>query len=149
MDETTSMSGQNLINHVGIIEQIGDDVAHVRIDSESACAACHAKGVCGAADKEEKYLDIPLNGNSYKIGESVQVEVARRLGFKAVALGYFYPFLLLMIVLVSLTIAGINEIRAGVVALLSLLPYYLVLYLVRKRIESTFTFSIKKTSMAK
>jgi len=142
------MSRQNLINHEGIIEQIDKDVAHVKIDSESACAACHAKGVCGAADREEKYLDIPLKGHPYNVGETVQVEVARRLGFRAVALGYVYPFILLMIVLISLTLAGINELRAGLLALLSLVPYYLLLYLVRKRIESTFTFRVKKTIMA-
>lgn len=145
MDETTSMSGQHLINHEGIIEEIEDDVAHVRIDSRSACAACHAKGACGAADQENKYLDIPLRGVAYNTGESVQVQVARRLGFKAVAFGYIYPFLLLMAVLIGLSLAGVNELRAGMIALLSLLPYYLALYFFRKRIESAFTFSIQKT----
>jgi len=147
-DEITRMSQQNLINHEGIIDKIEDDVAHVKIDSMSACAACNAKGVCGAAEQEEKFIDIPLDGNSYNIGELVQVQVARRLGFRAVALGYVYPFILLMIVLVTLTVAGVNEINAGALALLSLLPYYLVLYLIRKRIESTFTFSIKKILLA-
>ena len=140
------MSGQNLIDHLGIIEQIEDDVAHVKINSESACAACHAKGVCGAADQEVKYLDIPLHGADYNTGEPVHVQVARHLGFKAVALGYIYPFLLLMVVLISLTITGISELKAGLYALLSLLPYYTVLFIFRKRIETTFTFSIKKTS---
>ena len=135
-----------MIDHEGIIEHLDDDVAHVRINSESACAACHAKGVCGAADQEEKYLDIPLNGIEYESGEPVRVLVARRLGFKAVALGYIYPFLLLMTVLIILTVAGINELKAGMFALLSLLPYYLGLFLARKRIESSFTFSIQKTS---
>ena len=139
------MSGQHLIDHIGIIEQIEGDMAHVKINSESACAACHAKGVCGAADQEEKFLDIPLHGAAYSQGESVHVQVARKLGFRAVALGYVYPFLLLMAVLISLIVAGVNELRAGLFALLSLLPYYLVLYLARKRIETTFTFSIKKT----
>ena len=139
------MSGQHLIDHEGIIERIEGDVAHVKINSESSCAACHAKGVCGAADQEEKFLDIPLHGAAYNQGESVQVQVARKLGFRAVALGYVYPFLLLMAVLISLIVAGVNELRAGLFALLSLLPYYLVLYLARKRIETTFTFSIKKT----
>ncbi len=142
-DEITGMSQQNLINHEGIIEKIENDVAHVKIDSRSACAACNAKGGCGAADQEEKFLDIPLGDNSYNIGELVQVQVEKRLGFRAVALGYVYPFILLMIVLVTLTVAGVNEMTAGALALLSLLPYYLVLYLVRKRIESTFTFRIK------
>ena len=49
-----------MIDHDGIIEQIDGGVAHVKIDSQSACSACHAKGVCGAADQEEKFLDVPL-----------------------------------------------------------------------------------------
>ena len=73
------------------------------------------------------------------------MQVARRLGFKAVALGYFYPFLLLMAVLIMLILIGVSELKAGSLALLSILPYYLLLFLFRKRIESTFTFSIKKT----
>lgn len=133
-----------MINHDGIIKHIEDDVAHIIINSESACSACHAKGVCSAADQEEKFLDIPVKDGSYNTGEVVKVQVARRLGFKAVALGYFYPFLLLMAVLISLSLAGIEEMKAGLFALLSLLPYYLVLYLSRKRIESNFTFSIQK-----
>ena len=140
------MSDHNLIDHIGIVDRIEGDVAHVKINSESACSACHAKGVCGAADQEEKFLDVPLSGASYKTGEQVHVQVARRLGFKAVALGYFYPFLLLMAVLILLILIGVSELKAGSLALLSILPYYLLLYLFRKRIESTFTFSIKKTS---
>ena len=140
------MSDHNLIDHLGIVDRIEGDVAHVKINSESACSACHAKGVCGAADQEEKFLDVPLSGASYKTGEQVHVQVARRLGFKAVALGYFYPFLLLMAVLILLLLIGMSELKAGSLALLSILPYYLLLYLFRKRIESTFTFSIKKTN---
>lgn len=139
------MPGQHLIDHQGIIDHIEGDVAHVKIDSESACAACHAKGVCGAADQEEKYLDIPLRGEEYTQGESVRVQVARHLGMKAVALGYIYPFLILMVILIVALSAGIEELKSGAIALLSLVPYYLVLYLLRKRIEKTFTFSIKKT----
>ena len=140
------MSDYNLIDHLGIVDRIEGDVAHVKINSESACSACHAKGVCGAADQEEKFLDVALSGASYKTGEQVHVQVARRLGFKAVALGYFYPFLLLMGVLILLILIGVSELKAGSLALLSILPYYLLLYLFRKRIESTFTFSIKKTN---
>ena len=139
------MPGQHLIDHEGTIDHIKDNVAHVKINSESACAACHAKGVCGAADQEEKYLDIPLNEATFETGEHVRVQVARHLGFKAVALGYIYPFLLLMAVLIGTIASGIDELKGGLYALLSLIPYYLVLFLLRRRIESTFKFSIKKT----
>ena len=134
-----------MIEHEGIIDHIEGDVAHVKINSVSACASCQAKGVCSAADQEEKYLDVPLAGINYHEGEPIQVQVEKRLGFKAVALGYFYPFLVLMAVLIVLIATGIPELKAGLVALLSIVPYYLGLYLFRKRIENTFTFSIKKT----
>jgi sigma-E factor negative regulatory protein RseC len=140
------MSGQ-LIEHEGVIEQIEDEIAHVKISSQSACSACHAKGVCGAADQEEKYLDIPVTGSTFARGETVMVQVARNLGLRAVALGYIYPFLLVMIILIALIISGMDELKAGTISLCSLLPYYLVLFLTRKRIESNFTFSIRKTQI--
>jgi sigma-E factor negative regulatory protein RseC len=133
-----------MIEHDGIIESIEGDLAHVKIRTESACAACHAKGVCGAADQEDKYLEIHLGGVEYHAGESVRVQVARHLGFRAVALGYIYPFLLLMTVLIVLIVTGTGELKAGTFALLSLFPYYLGLYLARKRIESRFSFTMQK-----
>ena len=139
------MSNRSLIDHEGIIEQIEGDTAHVKILSESACAACHAKGVCSAADQEVKYLDVRFTGTRYQSGDSVKVLVATNLGFRAVALGYVYPFLLVMAVLIGCTLVGMPELRAGLFALCSLGPYYLLLFLIRKHISSTFTFSIKKT----
>jgi sigma-E factor negative regulatory protein RseC len=134
-----------MIEHEGIIDHIDGDVAHVKIESVSACKSCHAKGACSAADQEDKFLDVPVYGSTYSQGELVHVQIAKRLGFKAVALGYVYPFLLLMVVLIAMLAAGAEELKAGSFALLSIIPYYLVLYLFRKRIESTFTFSLKKT----
>jgi positive regulator of sigma E activity len=133
-----------MIDHEGVIEYIEGDVAHVRISSESACASCHAKGACTAADQQEKYVDVPMQGVAYSPGESVRVQVARHLGYRAVALGYIYPFLILMAVLVGLNVAGMSELKAGLIALLTLPPYYLILLLARKRIERRFTFSIQK-----
>jgi len=134
-----------MIEHAGIIEQIDGDVAHVKIENVSACASCHAKGACTAADQEEKFLDVPLHGSQYKKGDPVYVQIAKRLGFRAVAFGYVYPFLLLMAVLIGTLAAGVGELQAGTFALFSLVPYYLGLYLFRKRISTIFTFSIKKT----
>lgn len=133
-----------MIEHEGIIDHIDGDTAHVRIDSVSACASCHAKGACSAADHEEKYLDVPLQGVPYNQGDPVRVQVAEHLGFRAVLMGYVYPFLLLMAVLILLLATGAAELRAGSLALLSIVPYYILLYLFRKRISRSFTFSIKK-----
>ena len=134
-----------MIEHEGIIDHIDGDVAHVKIDNVSACMSCHAKGACSAADQEEKFLLVPLQGATYQEGDPVYVQIAKHLGFRAVALGYVYPFLVLMAVLIGMLAAGAEELRAGGVALLSIIPYYLVLYLFRNRIAKSFTFSIKKT----
>jgi sigma-E factor negative regulatory protein RseC len=135
-----------MIDHEGIIESIEGDVAHVKISTVSACASCHAKGACSAADQEDKYLDVPVDGLELNRGERVHVQVAGHLGLKAVALGYIYPFLILMAVLIGLTLLNMNELKAGLFALLSIIPYYLVLFLLKDRMERVFTFSIKKNS---
>ena len=49
-----------------------------------------------------------------------------------------------MAVLIVLTLLEIGELKAGLFALLSIIPYYLVIYLFRNRMKRTFTFSIKK-----
>ena len=137
-----------MIEHEGIIDHIKGDIAHVKIDSVSACASCHAKGACSAADQEEKFLDVPLHGADYKQGDPVSVQVAGHVGFRAVLMGYVYPFLILMAVLIGMLAAGVAELRAGTIALLSIVPYYLLLYLFRNRLSKSFTFSIKKTFTA-
>jgi len=133
-----------MIDHDGIIERIEDRIAHVRITSESACAACHAKGVCGAAEQTDKYLDIPVHGMEFREGEKVRVLITNQLGLKAVAMGYVYPFLLLMAILIISLLAGVSELRAGLFALLSVPAYYLALFLTRQRISKTFSFNIQK-----
>jgi len=137
-----------MIDHEGIIEQIEDEVAHIKISSESACAGCHAKGVCGAAGQTDKYLDIPVHEGEYHPGEHVRVLITSQLGLKAVTLGYIYPFLILMGVLVICLVAGMTELRAGMVALLSVPLYYLILFLSRKHISKTFSFNIQKTKIS-
>jgi len=140
-----NMANLNTIDHEGIIDYVDGNVAKVRIISQSACASCHARSVCGASDQKEKFLDVPVNGMTLKNGEKVKVLMARRLGMKAVALGYIYPFILVMVLLFTLSSAGLGELRSGLTAVASLVPYYLVLYFTRKKVESKFTFSIQKT----
>jgi len=138
------MSDKNSIHHIGFVESVNGQSAHVRINSQSACASCHAKGACTAADQEEKVMTIPTEGMSFRTGEQVKVSIARSTGLRAVAFGYIYPFLVLMVILIALTAAGISELHAGIWSLASLVPYYLVIYLLRNRINSAFSFKLEK-----
>lgn len=142
----SGMAGSSVIDHEGIVEQVTDDTAKIIIDSQSACASCHAKGACSAADQTEKILFVPTEGKTVQPGETVKVLISRRTGLRAVAFGYIYPFLLLMLVLIVMTIAGLSELHAGLYALLSLLPYYLAIYLMRNKLGNSFTFKLEKTN---
>lgn len=141
------MAGKNVIDHEGIVDRVVDNMATVVIDSQSACAACHAKGACSAADKEEKVLTVPVGGLEVQPGETVKVTISKSTGLKAVAFGYVYPFLLLMLVLIVFTATGYSELRAGLYALGSLAPYYLVIYLLRDKIGNAFTFKLEKINI--
>ena len=79
----------------------------------------------------------------FREGQEVVVAMKKSLGGKAVFLGYLLPFLLLIGVLITvLTLSG-DEGIAGLSAIGILIPYYLVLYLLRDRLKKTFSFSIE------
>ncbi|MFC2089285.1 SoxR reducing system RseC family protein [Bacteroidota bacterium] len=138
------MSGNQTIDHVGFVESVNDSMATIKINSVSACASCHAKGACSAADQEEKVLTVSTGMQAFHPGEQVRVKISKRTGLKAVAMGYVYPFLLLMVVLIALSIAGIPELQAGLWSLIALVPYYIGIYLLRNRVGNTFSFTMEK-----
>jgi sigma-E factor negative regulatory protein RseC len=138
------MSERNTIDHTGFVDTVSDQMVTVKISSQSACASCHAKGACSAADQSEKILTVATNGEVVRPGEEVKVHISRRTGLRAVAFGYFYPFLILMLLLVILTAVGMSELQAGLWSLASLAPYYLSVYLLRERISNSFTFKLEK-----
>ncbi|MDA3823806.1 MAG: SoxR reducing system RseC family protein [Bacteroidales bacterium] len=138
------MSDKNTIDHIGFVDSVSDQMAVIKINSQSACAACHAKGACSAADQEEKVLTVSTNGLRVSVGEQVRVLISKRTGLRAVAYGYIYPFLLIMIILISMTSLGMTELQAGLWSLISLVPYYLGIYLLRNKIGNSFTFKMEK-----
>ena len=140
------MSGNKTIDHEGIVEEVVDKVAKVLINSQSACATCQAKGACNTVDQENKLMLVPTGSISVKPGDRVKVLISKNTGLRAVALGYVFPFLLLITVLFVLTEIGSSELRAGLLSLASLVPYYLTVYLFRNRIGNSFSFTLEKTN---
>jgi len=132
------------IEHSGRILSIKDNLIKVQFLSLSACASCHAKGVCSAADMEEKIVEAHGLGSQFAVGEKVMVSLKQSMGFQAVFFGYVLPFLLTLSLLIILTAMDFNEAIAGGGALAVLLPYYVTLYILRKRIQKKFTFSVRK-----
>jgi sigma-E factor negative regulatory protein RseC len=138
------MDKTKTIEHKGIIKKIDDDRILVSIITNTSCASCEVKGSCSASELEEKEIEVRNFTEKYRIGEQVFVYFKESLGFKALFLGYLLPFFVLMIVLISATSLGYSEAIAGLLALASLIPYYLIIYLMNNKIRKAFSFSIRK-----
>ena len=137
------MDKHNNIEHTGVIQSIEDKYVNVSILSASACAGCHAAGVCEVSDTEEKIVRA-LKTIDVKRGEMVLVIMERALGFRALFIGYLMPFIILLLLLILLTSLSVSEPVTGIAAILSLVPYYLAVYLSKEKIGKKFSFTIKK-----
>ena len=133
------------LEHKGIVLSIKGERIDVSILSESACATCKVKSACGMSETEEKVVSIfTHDAPAYRVGEQVVVSVTRNMGLCAVFLAYVVPFLMLLVSLLVLLEAGLSEAAAGLISLGVLALYYIVLWLMRRRIEREINFNIRK-----
>jgi positive regulator of sigma E activity len=130
------------IQHDGIVQKVGNDSVVVAISASSACAGCHAEGLCNMTGKEEKIIDVHGKYNVVP-GDTVTVLMQQSMGYKAIALSYLIPVLVVIFSLVVLVSLDIPELTAGLISIGVLLPYFLVLFLLRRRINRIFTFTLK------
>jgi len=130
------------IQHDGIVQKVGNDSVVVAISASSACAGCHAEGLCNMTGKEEKIIDVQGKYNVVP-GDTVTVLMQQSMGYKAIALSYLIPVLVVIVSLVVLVSLDIPELTAGLMSIGVLLPYFLVLFLLRRRINRIFTFTLK------
>ncbi|NJO89303.1 MAG: SoxR reducing system RseC family protein [Chloroflexia bacterium] len=138
------MSAAKTIEHTGVVKRVDNDSIIVSIIKNSGCASCEAKGSCNVSEVEEKEIEIRKFSGKYSVGEHVEVFFSESLGYRALFFGYVLPFIIVLTVLIVLTVANMNEGKAGLFALGSLIPYYLALFLTKNRQRNKFSFSIKK-----
>lgn len=132
------------IKHLGTVESINDLHLQVRIIQTAACSACSAKQLCKSSESKEKLIDVyDDHANSYKVGDRVVIHGTLSQGMNAAVLAYCVPLVLLLGVLfISVALTG-NEAFSALIALLSLLPYGLLLYLLRAKLSKKFSFTLK------
>ena len=135
---------KNEISHKGVIKSVTPELTTVEIVSTSACAECHAKGMCGMAESKVKEISVPTDPYSgYSPGDEVQVMLKKSMGLKAVWISYVIPLFILMILILSLSSVNVHEVYAGLGAIAGVALYYLLIYLFRNRLANDFVFYIK------
>lgn len=136
---------KDVIEHRGKIDWIEGSRVHVHFVSMSACASCHAKGVCTASDMESKEVEVTDSSGRFQEGEEVNILMRRSMGFKALIYGYVIPFLVVLATLIITSSLFASEAVAGIGSLAVLVPYYLWLYYNRERFRKSFHFELQKT----
>ena len=144
----------NVIKHTGTVIAIEGETVRVKIEQSSACSACQAKAMCSSADKKEKIIDITQNREprtenreprteNLKIGDTVEVIIKQRMGWKAVVIAYIVPLNVLVGTLAVLDMRMESEALAGVIALGVTGVYFIVLRMFREKLQREFSFKVK------
>lgn len=134
----------NNIKHLGIVESIDGSRLKVRITQTSACASCSAKAHCRVSESKEKTIDVyNRDGVPCQVGGQVWIVATASMGMKAVFLAFVIPFLILLGALVIGLRLTESEAVAAFIALGALVPYYLIIYRFRKRLDRSFVFTLE------
>ena len=143
------MAGQEgIVEHPGIVTGVDRNRIEVKILQVSACSSCRAKGMCGVAEMEEKVVDAaPVKGHEHKTGEKVTLVMKRTSGNRAVFLGYYLPFLIVVITLFGMISLTKNEGLSALVAIGMLIPYYTGLFMLKEKITKKMEIWIKPKPM--
>lgn len=133
------------IQHRGRVERVIGDRVIVRVEQQSACAGCHAKGVCGG-DDEGRIIEVATPyASTFEVGERVVVALLRpMMALSSIVWGYLMPLLVLLVVLVAAKLFGAADGVAAVITLASMAVYYVALYVARRRFERKIQFTIIK-----
>ena len=136
------------MEHPGTVTAVKPGFVTVQIESTSACAACEAHSKCGFAESKTKTLDIPTqaikqaNNQVFSIGDRVTVTIDHTRGLLATWWAYVLPALLLLAAVVGFSLASLSELAVILLSLAVLAVYILILFLLRKKLDSKFTLTI-------
>lgn len=138
---------ESIVKHQGIVSKISSHSITVSLKGNLHCEACNAKSACGVSDSDSKEIEINAPTQSLNLNENVEVFLKKDLGLKAVFWAYVFPFILLFVVLMIAS-AYYQEWIAGLLALGILIPYYLLLYLLKNSFKSAFQVSVSKLAQS-
>lgn len=135
----------NKIKHAGVVDGVEGECVRVRILQSSACSACKVAAHCNASETKEKIIDVmDADASHYQKGDQVMVVADTAVGFRASLYGYLLPLILMVVTLVGVLAATHSEGLAAVSALGILMPYYVLLFLMRNRLRNRLSFTLER-----
>lgn len=135
----------NKIKHAGVVDGVEGECVRVRILQSSACSACKVAAHCNTSETKEKIIDVmDADASRYQKGDQVMVVADTAVGFRASLYGYLLPLILMVVALVGVLAATHSEGLAALSALGILMPYYVLLFLMRNKLRNRLSFTLER-----
>ncbi len=129
----------------GIVQSCANGRVRILVTVQSACAGCHAKGVCSSFEMADKEIEACVE-EPFSPGEHVFVSVNEKTAWQAVLFAFVLPMILFGLVLFGLLQKDFSEPVAGVSAIGVVGCYFLFLRIAGKTLFRTVTFQVRKIS---
>ena len=127
------------------MDGVEGECVRVRILQSSACSACKVAAHCNASETKEKIIDVmDADASHYQKGDQVMVVADTAVGFRASLYGYLLPLILMVVTLVGVLAATHSEGLAALSALGILIPYYVLLFLMRNKLRNRLSFTLER-----
>lgn len=134
------------IRHEGVVASVDGRRISVDVEVGEACGSCASRSSCalGRARDTRRLVVEAAPGETYAVGERVDVSVRRSMGAMAVVLCYVCPLVVLIAVLAAVAGTGAGDGIAAIASLAAVAVYYVVLYMFRGRISRRISFTISR-----
>ncbi len=132
-------------SHSGQVVALGAGSVRVAFESRGACGGCSARSKCGMVDQQRREVDVTLSaGQSYQVGDNVEVAISYQMGVMSVVVAYLIPLLILLGALVAALAIHLGEGEAALISLGVVALYYIGVYVFRSKLDKQIKFTIEK-----
>mgnify|MGYP002518594104 CR=1 FL=1 len=145
--ETSVLPMARVITKEGVVTDIIGSRVRVRVLRASACGGCTLSGHCNAAECRTNILTVTAKStDGLSVGDHVRISTS----VSAIQLALWVGFGLPLVVLVGLFATaryglGLADYLSAGIGLLSLIPYYIIVYLCRHWLGQRVHFNIEST----
>ena len=121
------------IEHSGVVKRVDAERVCVEITAHGACGSCKAREACGLGQTGQKIVEI-----------RTPAAATYRPGAVAVLLAYVVPFVVLIGGVAVCYLLGAGDGAAVLAGLGSVVLYYGILWLLRRKIDNAIHFTISE-----
>ncbi len=136
---------QQELSHAGTISDILPGIVKVHIgDDGEKCGGCSVKFMCKPNGESGSIIEIPVKDSTlYSKGQNVTITLEGSKQYSATLIAMVLPCVILCLGVGAAYLAGLDEGLCAVVGLLATAIYFGILYLLRKKLNSSFLWRIE------